>query len=90
MVDKLVLGKDEQPHWISLAPDGRRIVISGGDKAMEARLLIATIDSKSGKLALDATFRPKGAALPGIDFDRATWPHGDSGKAIPHGAVFSR
>ena len=90
VVDRLVLGKDEQPHWISLAPDGRRIIISGGDKAMKTRLLMATIDPKSGKLALDVTFRPKGAALPGVDFDRPAWPHGDSGKAIPHGAVFSR
>ena len=90
VVDRLVLSKDEQPHWISLAPDGRRIIISGGDKALKARLLMATIDPNTGKLSLDPTFRPKGAALPGIDFDRARWPHGDSGKAIPHGAVFSR
>lgn len=90
VVDRLVLGKDEQPHWISLSPDGRRIIISGGDKKMQARLLIATIDPKTGKLALDDRFRPKGATRPGIDFDRASWPHGDSGKAIPHGAVFSR
>lgn len=90
VVDRMVLGKDEQPHWISLSPDGRRIVISGGRKAMQARLLMATIDPKTGKLTLDEMFRPKGAALPGLDFDRARWPHGDSGKAIPHGAVFSR
>ena len=90
VVDRLVLGKDEQPHWISLAPDGRRIIISGGDKALKARLLMATIDPNTGKLSLDPTFRQKGAALPGIDFDRPAWPHGDSGKAIPHGAVFSR
>ena len=90
VVDRLILGNDDQPHWISLAPDGRRIIISGGAKAMQARLLMATIDPISGKLSLDPTFRPKGAALPGIDFDRPTWPHGDSGKAIPHGAVFSR
>jgi len=90
LVDRLVLGKDEQPHWISLAPDGRRIVISGGAKALEMRLLMATIDPQTGKLLLDETFRPKGAMRPGVDFNRASWPHGNSGKAIPHGAVFSR
>jgi len=82
VVDRLRLGTDQEPHWISLAPDGRRIIISGGDKAMQAQLLLATIDPKSGKLALDPSLS--------ITFDRPSWPHGDSGKAIPHGAVFSR
>ena len=81
VVDNLNLGEDERPHWISLASDGKRIVISGRG-AMESRLLIATIDPKTGKLALDPNIA--------INFDRKSWPHGDSGKAIPHGAVFSR
>ena len=81
VVDTLTLGEKEKPHWISLAPDGKRIVISGRG-AMESRLLVATIDAKSGKLALDPSID--------IDFDRVKWPHGNSGKAIPHGAVFSR
>ena len=84
------LGEDEQPHWISLAPDGRRIVIGGTDGGLATRLLIATIDRRTGKLALDETFWPAGATRPGIDFDRTSWPHGDSGQAIPHGTVFSR
>jgi hypothetical protein len=82
VVDRLKLGKDELPHWISLAPDGRRIVISSGQKALQKRLLMATIDPRTGKLALDKSFS--------VDFDRKSWPHGDSGPAIPHGAVFSR
>lgn len=82
VVSQLSLGKDELPHWIALAPDGRRIVISGGDKAAENQLLMARIDPRNGTLTLDRSFR--------INFDRPTWPHGDGGKAIPHGAVFSR
>ncbi len=81
VVDNLKLGADERPHWISLAPDGRRIVISGRG-AMESRLLVATIDRATGKLALDPSID--------INFDRKSWPHGDSSRAIPHGAVFSR
>lgn len=81
VVDNFKLGEDQRPHWISLASDGKRIVISGRG-AMESRLLVAKIDPKSGRLALDPTLS--------IDFDRISWPHGDSGKAIPHGAVFSR
>ena len=81
VVDQLKLGADERPHWISLAADGKRVVISGRG-AMESRLLIATVDPRSGKLALDPSVS--------INFDRPIWPHGNSGKAIPHGAVFSR
>jgi hypothetical protein len=88
-VSRLVLGKGQQPHWISLAPDGERIVISGGKEALEARVLMARIDPGSGKLTLDRTFRDTGAEEPGVSFDRNKWPHGVTGRALPHGAVFS-
>jgi len=52
--------------------------------------LIAKVDKESGKLSLDETFREEGSSQPGISFDREQWPHGKTGKAIPHGAVFSR
>lgn len=89
-VDRLVLAPDELPHWIALAPDGRRIVISGGGKALRSRVLLANIAPGSGKLALDTSFRSRGAARPGVSFDRAHWPHGKAGPALPHGAVFTR
>ncbi|HYE28710.1 MAG TPA: hypothetical protein VEA61_10810 [Allosphingosinicella sp.] len=89
-VDRLILAPDELPHWIALAPDGRRIVISGGKEALRSRVLLAKIDPATGKLSLDSAFRPAGAARPGVTFDQASWPHGASGTAIPHGAVFSR
>jgi hypothetical protein len=88
-VSRLVLGTGQRPHWISLAPDGERIVISGGKEALETRVLMARIDRSTGSLKLDETFRDKGAAEPGVSFDRKDWPHGDTGRAIPHGAVFS-
>jgi hypothetical protein len=88
-VSRLVLGKGQQPHWISLAPDGQRIVVSGGKDALETRVLMVRIDRRTGKLELDERFRDKGAAEAGISFDRKSWPHGDTGRALPHGAVFS-
>jgi hypothetical protein len=78
-VSRLVLDADWMPHWLSLAPDGRRIVITGF-KNMRSKILLATIDPDSGSLALTGT----------IDFDRAVWPHGATGAAIPHGTVFAR
>lgn len=89
-VSRLVLGEGRKPHWISLAPDGERIVISGGKGPLETRVLLARIDPATGALTLDGRFRDKGAAEPGVSFDRLAWPHGTTGKARPHGAVFSR
>jgi hypothetical protein len=43
---------------------------------------------RSGKLTLDQTFREAGLAVPGINFDRQQWPHGKTGRAIVHGALF--
>jgi hypothetical protein len=77
---RLMLPANWVPHWTSLAPDGRRIVITGF-KSMRSRILLATIDSVTGKLDLTGT---------SIDFDRASWPHGNTGPAIPHGTVFWR
>ncbi len=89
-VSRLTLEKTDKPHWISLEPNGKRIVISGGNGTLASRLLIASIDSKTGKISLDKTFKEKGATQIGINFDREVWPHGKNGCGIPHGAVFSR
>ena len=35
-------------------------------------------------------FRDAGSARPGIDLTGKAWPHGFSGKPVPHGTVFSR
>jgi len=80
LVSKLKLAEGMGPHWISLRPDGRRILISSGRGNLQSKILFATIDGK-GQLALE----PRE-----IDFNRATWPHGATGPAIPHGAVFAR
>jgi hypothetical protein len=87
---RLMLGPRQFLHWIALAPDGERIVISGGNGAMESHLLLARLNPANGQLTLDQDFRPAGAASPGVSFNRQLWPHGRAGKAIPHGAVFSR
>jgi hypothetical protein len=87
---RLMLGPRQFLHWIALAPDGERIVISGGNGDLQSHLLLARIDPASGRLRLDESFRPAGASSPGVSFDRQNWPHGQAAKAIPHGAVFSR
>ena len=88
-VSRLTLGSDEIPHWIALEPEGDRLVITGY-RELEARVLLAHLDRMTGALSLDTTFTTPGAPRPAVDFGRQAWPHGPTGRAIPHGAVFSR
>ncbi len=86
---RMALSAGAYPHWISLAPDGKRIVLTGY-RDLKHNVLLVNFDSATGALTLDETFRMAGASHPGISFDRASWPHGDTGAAVPHGAVFQR
>jgi hypothetical protein len=88
-VSRVELDAGDQPHWISLEPNGVRIVITGYG-TLESRVVIANVDRQTGKLSLDEGFREGGSQHYGIDFNRERWPHGNTGRAIPHGAVFSR
>jgi hypothetical protein len=88
-VSRLTLRPDEIPHWIALEPNADRLVITGYG-ALESRVLLAKLDRTTGALRLDVTFKTPGAEQPGVNFGRERWPHGPTGRAIPHGAVFSR
>ena len=87
-VSRVTLGPDDVPHWISISPDLRRVVITGY-ASLQDRVIIARFDSASGALQLDRRFREEGATEPGFRMDNKTWPHGGNAKGKPHGAVFS-
>jgi hypothetical protein len=76
-VGRLTLGDRDVPHWVSLAPDRRRVVVTGYG-AMQHRVVMARFDPATGALALDERFGMDPAG-PGIAMD-----------GVPHGAVFSR
>ena len=80
-VSRATLGANQIPHWLALEPYGDRIVITGF-RDIESRVLLARVDRASGAVRIDTTFN--------ADFARDTWPHGATGRAIPHGAVFAR
>lgn len=88
-VARLTLGPDDVPHWISLEPGGHRIVITGYS-GLAGRVLLARLDPETGELELEESFREPLGGRPGVDLRRASWPHGETGPAAPHGAVFSR
>ena len=89
-VATLKLGDDEQPHWIAIDGTGRRIALNSAGGGTGNRLFIIDFDPTSGALTLDERFRDAGASRPGVSFSQKTWPHGFTGKAIPHGTVFSK
>jgi hypothetical protein len=88
-VSRVSLGANDVPHWISISPDQRRVVVTGYE-GMQHRVVIARFDPATGALAWDERFREEGAAAPGFRMDDKTWPHGGTAEGIPHGAVFSR
>jgi hypothetical protein len=88
-VSRLTLATEDVPHWISVSPDQKRVVITGY-AALQHRIQIAKFDSASGQLTLDERFREADSLPPGFRMDNKTWPHGGATKGVPHGAVFSR
>lgn len=88
-VSRIALGADDVPHWIALSPDTRRLVVTGY-QGMQHRVVIAQVDTATGKLSIDERFREEGATAPGYRMDGKSWPHGSQAAGIPHGAVFSR
>jgi hypothetical protein len=76
-VSRLILGEGDVPHWLGLAPDRRRVAVTGyGD--MKNRVVMARFDPATGQLSLDERFGEQGAG--GLRMENG----------IPHGAVFSR
>ncbi len=83
-VSRLSLGHEFHiPHWIATDRRTGRIVVTG---MHDSWLAMLNFDPRSGQLSIDRSFGKNG----GIQFDRKDWPHGASGKALVHGAVFSR
>ena len=87
--DELSFGEGARPHWISGELSGHRIVLTGFGTLLHLAQLVE-LDPDSGRLSVISEFRDPGSDRPGIRFDRDSWPHGDAGPAVPHGAVFSR
>lgn len=87
-VSRISLDAAQKPHWIAAEPGGRRILLNSGEYG-EHRLFLVNFDPDTGALSLDKCFRDRGSDRPGVSVDGKTWPHGFSGDAYPHGAVFS-
>ncbi|MCL9983709.1 MAG: hypothetical protein NBV60_11205, partial [Erythrobacter sp.] len=74
------------PHWTGWDPKAKRLVVTSGRSGDRTYLL--KLDEATGQLTIDENFRDADGKV-GFSFDRA-WPHGWTGDAAPHGAVFTR
>ncbi len=88
-VSRVAFDSTDVPHWLSVSPDHRRVVVTGY-ATMENTVQILRFDETTGELSLDARFREAGATRSGFRMAGKQWPHGGDAKGIPHGAVFSR
>jgi hypothetical protein len=75
----------DKPHWVAADRSRGRLVVTGNNKSW---VLIVNVNGVTGKLTLDESFKDKGKDHPGIDFNRTRWPHGETGPAFVHGALF--
>ena len=87
IADELAFGVDARPHWLALEPGGKRIVMTGGG-TLAGGVYLIDVDPETGKLRLATDLPATGPGIPGIRFDRDEWPHGKTGPAFAHGAVF--
>jgi hypothetical protein len=76
------------PHWLARDPQSNRLVL-GAELGGEDGLFILRFDDQTGQLTFDPAFSGDGQAGY-ISFKRPTWPHGTSGAAWAHAALFLR
>ena len=93
-VFRLQTPKDFHPHWLSKDPLSNRLVL-GSEMGSEQGYFILRFDETSGGLSFDqqfsgrnghSFFSPKRRGY--ISFSRRSWPHGDTGSAWGHAALF--
>lgn len=83
------------PNALAMSADGSRVAVSDytidvpgyvldGDR----RVHLLRLDTATGRLRVDEAFRDELTGEEGVSFERASWPHGDTGPARPAGLVF--
>lgn len=86
-ISRLLLPEDFNAHWAAKDPGSNRIVV-GAEMGKERGVFLLRYDASSGTLEVDATINAD-SALPGyIDLNEQAWPHGPSGPAWAHSALF--
>ena len=85
-VSRLLADSSFHPHWMARDPGSNRIIV-GAENGGEDRMLMALVDSVTGRVSWDRSLRAADGAM-GISFVRTMWPHGNTGEAFGHAALF--
>lgn len=85
-----------KPHWLSKDPTSNRFIL-GAELGGEQGLFMLRMNEETGELAFDTTFNGEingffsNTRHPGyISLYRDIWPHGETGPAWAHAALFPR
>lgn len=83
-VARLALDHDAFPmaHWVAADRASNRLVLTGGERRW---VMVLELDPETGALTIDQRF---GGGEGVVSFERESWPHGASGPAFVHGALF--
>ena len=89
-VSRYIAADGFSPHWMAGDPGRNRIVVTADGPDAFPTILVFEVDLATGELSLDERFGAFEDMTPGISFDRANWPHGSTGAAMPHAALFGK
>jgi hypothetical protein len=87
-VARLAADTSFRPHWLASDP-GSDLLVVGAENGGENRMLMARFNRGTGRLEWDRNFKSASGEL-GISFQRRQWPHGPTGAAFGHAALFRR
>jgi hypothetical protein len=74
------------PHWLARDPRSNRLVL-GAELGGETGFYVLRFDEASGRLSFDPALQAAGQAGY-VSLEDQVWPHGDTGSAWGHAALF--
>jgi hypothetical protein len=86
-VSRLNFRETFNPHWAALDPMSDRIVL-GAELGGEQGMYILRFDERKGTLSFDERMRSPTGEAGYIDLENQAWPHGATGAAWAHAALF--
>jgi hypothetical protein len=86
-ISRLALPDDFNAHWAAKDPGSNRIVV-GAEMNKERGMYVLVYDPGTGGLSIDASISATSDRPGYIDLDHQAWPHGQTGPAWAHSALF--
>ena len=93
-VSRIRTNTDFLPHWLAKDPLTNRFAL-GAEVGDEKGFFMLRFDEEKGRLSFDRDFNGRDGSGPFarrragyISFDRTDWPHGETGPAWGHAAIF--